>query len=96
MRNAYLPYKIARVSWHGGTWPNRNFALEAEMRFIDKLLVSRSGAICLNGSVREMKQSYIDFWPCIETIRVHMASDNYWSQSYTTDFTEALALDGQL
>ena len=66
------------------------------MRFVDRLLVSRSGITFPKGSTREIKQAYIDFWTCLETIRVHMATDNYWSQSYTTDFAGALTLGEQL
>ena len=77
-------------------WSNCNVSLGPEMRFIDRLLVSRSGITCPKGSLREIKQAYVDFWTCLETIRAHMVTDTYWSQSYTTDFTGALSLDEQL
>ena len=76
-------------------WSNCNMSLGHEVRFIDRLLVSRSGITCHKGSSREIKQAYIDFWTCLETIRAHMATDTYWSQSYKTDFTGALPLDEQ-
>ena len=66
------------------------------MRFIDRLLVSRSGVASPKGPTREIKQAYVDFWSFLETIRAHMASGDYWSQPYTADFAGALTLDGQL
>ena len=77
-------------------WSNCNSALGAEMRFIDKMLVSRSGMSTPKGHKREIKQAFIDFWTSVETIRAHMATDDYWSQSYNADFIGALSLDEQL
>ena len=39
-----------------------------------------------------MKQTYTDFRTCLETIRAHMATDGYGSQSHTTDFGGALTM----
>ena len=66
------------------------------MRFIDKLSVSFEGVIAPKGPIREVKQTYIDFRPCVETIRANMSTDGYWSQSYTTDLTGALSLEERL
>ena len=40
-------------------WPNCNMALVAEIRFIDKLLVSRSGVAPDKGSFREVGKKHI-------------------------------------
>lgn len=71
-------------------------SLGTEMRVVDRLLVSLSGVVFPKGSVREIKQAYIDFRTCLGTIRVHMATGDYRSQSYTADFTGARTLDEQL
>ena len=42
-------------------WSCCNSSLGVEMRFIDRLLVSQSGIINPKGSLREIKQAYIDF-----------------------------------
>ena len=75
---------------------NCNMSLCPEMMFVDRLLVTRQGITFPKGSTRETKQACIDFWTCLATIRVHMATDNYRIRSYATDFTGALTLDEQL
>ena len=68
-------------------------SIGAEMRFIDQLSVSRSGIVRPKGHTREVQHPHIDFLTCVETIRVLMASGNYYrSQSYATDFTGALVI----
>ena len=66
------------------------------MRFTDKMLVSRSGVSTPKRYRREIEHTYVDFWTSLETIRAHMETDGYWSQSYTTDFIGALTIDEQL
>ena len=53
---------------------------------------SRSGISAPMGTRSEMKQTYIDFWTSVETIRAHVTTDGYLGQSYTTDFIGALTL----
>ena len=90
------PRRLQELRGRVEHWSNCNTSLGPEMRFIDRLLAFRSGVTSPKGSSREIKQEYIDFRTCLETIRAHMATDTYWSQSYTTGFTGALSLDEQL
>ena len=89
------PKRLQELRGRVEHWSNCNMSLGPEVRFIDRLLVPRSGITWPNGSSSEIKQPYIDFWTCLGTIRAHMATDTFRSQSYTTDFTGALTLDEQ-
>ena len=77
-------------------WSCCNSSLGVEMRFIDRLLVSQQGISHPKGSLREIKQSYIDFWSSVETIRIHMSTADFWSNTYTTDLAGALTLGERL
>ena len=88
--------KLQELRGRAERWSNCNSAHGAEMRFIDKMLVSRSGASYPKESKRGIKIFFIDFRTIVETIRAHMATGEYWGQSYTTDFIGALSLDEQL
>ena len=88
--------KLQELRGRAEHWSSCSMSLGTEMRFIDRLLVSRSGVASPKGAVREIKQAYIDLRTCLETIRAHMATDDYWGQSYTADFAGALTLDEQL
>ena len=46
--------------------------------------------------MREVRQAYLDFWTSVETIRIHMSTASYWSNTYTTDMAGALSLEERL
>ena len=70
-----------------------NRALSTELRHIDRLLVVREGVVSPKGSLRKLKQAYVDFWDSLGTIRVHLLTGDSLSQSYTTAYSNVLSLE---
>ena len=60
---------------------------------MDRLLRARSGVLAPRGPLREVKQTYIDFWDSLEYIRVQMSTGLYCVQSYVGAFSRVLSLD---
>ena len=76
-----------------GHWPACNRALSTELRHVDRLLVVREGLISPKGSLRELKQAYVDFWDSDETIRAHLLTGDSLSQAYTSAYSNVLSLE---
>lgn len=66
-----IPLKrIQELRARHGQWAVCNRALSAAMRYVDKLLVSREGEIRPKWSIREIKQTYVDFWDSPDAFRI--------------------------
>ena len=78
--------KLQELRGRAKRWSHCNASLGAEMGPIDKLLVLKLGMAIPKGSIREIKQTYIDFWTSVETIRANMDTEGYWGQAYTAPF----------
>ena len=74
-------------------WRVRNRALATEARHIDRLLVTRNGVIDPRGSVRELKQAYVDFWDSLETLRIHLLTGTSISQSYCSSYSRVITIE---
>ena len=74
-------------------WSVCNRALSTEARHVGRLLVSRDGKVDPRGSLRELKQAYIDFWDSLETMRIHLLTGTSISQSYSSSYSRVLTLE---
>ena len=73
-------------------WSICNQSLATETPYIDRLLRAKAGVLAPRGSLREVKQTYLDFWDCLECIRVQMSTGQYCCQSYVGAFSRVLSL----
>ena len=74
-------------------WSVCNMELATEMRYIDKMLVARSGVISPPGPLSGLKKEYMDFRDSLETIRARLLTDGSMSQSYTSSYSRVLSPD---
>ena len=79
-----------------GHWPCCNSSLGVGVRIVGRLLVTSDGVVNPRGSLRGIKQAYLDFWSSLETIRIHMSTADYRGNTYTADLAGTLTLDARL